>query len=95
MKKAILIRVLVVMIVLMPIFVLIFNNCSYAKSEPVSYNYISVQIEEGDTITSIAREYLSQTDFSLKEYSNEIIRLNRLSSDNVKAGAFLMIPVAA
>lgn len=95
MKKTIILRLLVLFLILMPALILISNNRSFAKSDPVSYTYISIQIKEGDTITDIARKYLDQSGLNLKDYSKEIMRLNRLSSDSIVAGAYLMIPVVA
>ena len=62
--------------------------------ENIQYNksFISIEIEEGDTLTSIAKEYaISAAQYS--DYINEVKSINNLKSDIIHAGCYLMIPV--
>ena len=53
--------------------------------------YTSVQIGAGDTLWSIANEYVSGTSLSVNDYIKEIKRLNNLSSDNITSGQKIMV----
>ena len=62
------------------------ENMQYNKS------FISIEIEEGDTLTSIAREYaISAAQYS--DYIDEVKSINNLKSDIIHTGCYLMIPV--
>lgn len=63
-------------------------------NESVQYNksFMSIEIEAGDTLTSIAEEYaVSEAEYH--EYIAEIKSINNLKSDTIHAGCYLMIPV--
>ena len=61
------------------------NQVNYTKS------FISVEIESGDTLTSIAREYaISETEY--EQYIEEVRNINSLKDDTIHAGCFLLIP---
>ncbi len=56
-------------------------------------NYESVLIKDGDTLSSIARQYASDmSHFSEQEYLESIISLNNLDSDYIIAGHYLLLP---
>ena len=57
-----------------------------------TYTITSVEIEEGDSLWSIASEYYTDEFSSLQRYISEIKRMNNLSSDKLYAGNFLLIP---
>lgn len=62
------------------------ENMQYDKS------FISIEIEEGDTLTSIAKEYaISAAQYS--DYIDEVKSINNLKSDMIHKGCYLMIPV--
>ena len=55
--------------------------------------YTSVYVEEGDTLTSIAREYHNPAyGPSVKEMIKRIKTVNHLGSDKIYAGRYLMVP---
>lgn len=56
-------------------------------------SYESVLIKEGDTLSSLARQYASpKSHFSVHEYQKAIVSLNNLSSEYIKAGNYLLLP---
>ncbi|MGN0155573.1 MAG: LysM peptidoglycan-binding domain-containing protein [Lachnospiraceae bacterium] len=62
--------------------------------ESIEYDksFMSIEIENGDTLTSIAREYaVSEAEYT--DYIAEVKSINNLKSDTIHAGCYLMIPV--
>lgn len=52
----------------------------------------SVQIEKGDSLWSIAKEYYSDECGGMKQYINEIKKTNHLYSDTIHEGNYLLVP---
>ncbi|MBE5960498.1 MAG: LysM peptidoglycan-binding domain-containing protein [Lachnospiraceae bacterium] len=52
----------------------------------------SVQIESGNTLWSIAKEYYTEDCGSFNSYVEEIKRANGLDSDEIHAGCYLIVP---
>ncbi len=66
------------------------------SERPVQKQYKSIQIEEGDTLWSIALEYndsnLSKN--STSEYIDDILHINNLvRDDKITAGNYIIVPV--
>lgn len=79
------------------IFVFSYHTLTSAASTNtgnVSYKYFtSIQVEEGDTLWSIAEEYGDELHYtSNKEYINEVKMMNKLRSDEIVSGQYLIIP---
>lgn len=55
-----------------------------------SKTYYSIKIEYGDTLESIAKKY-NNTELSTKEYIKVLKKINKISSDNIYAGTYLII----
>ncbi len=54
--------------------------------------YTSVYVSSGDTLWSIADEYMD-TGWSDKEsYIEEVRSINHLTDDNIQAGAYIVVP---
>ena len=62
--------------------------------ESVQYNksFKSIEIKSGDTLSSIAREYVI-IDAEYDDYIQEVRNINNLGSDTIHAGCYLMVPV--
>lgn len=60
----------------------------------VSYKYFtSIEVASGDTLWSIAEEYKDDQFYaSTKEYVDEVMHMNHLTSSNIVAGQSLIIP---
>lgn len=79
-------------VILSLFIVLLVNSRSHAKDN--SFIYRSVRIEDGDTLNSIAGRFLSDSGMSRhSDFVREISRVNRLSSDKIISGAYLVIPM--
>lgn len=62
-------------------------------SESPSYKYYtSITIEKGDTLWSIASEYMTSEYHGIEEYIMEVRSLNHLYGDGIYAGEHLTIP---
>ncbi len=53
--------------------------------------YKSIQIEEGDTLSSIALEYISDEYPSMADYIEELKSMNGLADDTIHAGRNLVV----
>ena len=65
-----------------------------AKEEykPKIYKYYtSIEIQEGDTLWSIACQYADEEFISITEYIEELRYMNQLSSDRIFEGHYLTI----
>ncbi len=92
MKRWIILSVILFLVVLFVIFLLP-KRTAAAKNDPTgTYCIISVEIEGGDSLWSIATEYFTDDFGSLQSYINEIKRMNGLSSETLYAGAYLLVP---
>lgn len=62
------------------------------KSISVEKMITSVRIEKGDTLWSIANEYITDEYDDIKSYITEIKKTNRLSSDTIHEGCYILVP---
>ncbi|SES90431.1 cell division suppressor protein YneA [[Clostridium] polysaccharolyticum] len=65
-----------------------------ASKEPyeVKKNITTVFIERGDTLWTIAQNYYTEENESMKSYIEEIKECNHLSSSQIKEGQNLIVP---
>lgn len=71
-------------------------NCitvAYAD-EAVEYekSFISIEIEQGDTLTSIAESY-AKSEAEYQDYIEEVMSINNLKDDTIHNGCYLLVPV--
>lgn len=74
----------------------ILNITAEGSEEPVEKQYKSIQIEEGDTLWSIAMEYndVALSKNSTEDYIEEVLSINNLvRDDKIIAGNYLIVPV--
>lgn len=65
-----------------------------SKAQNSDYIYASIRIEEGDTLSGLASTYLNSSGMTNhSDFMREISRVNRLSSDTIFSGAYLIIPM--
>ncbi len=68
-------------------------SVTYAKNDSLRVKrYTSLQVEEGDSLWSIAGEHLSEEYRSMDQYILEVKRINHISGDEIHSGAYLVIP---
>ncbi len=85
--------IIILAVILLVTLFIVPSSRAEAKSLPRGeYKIISVEIESGDSLWSIAAEHYSAEFSSMKDYIDEIKRMNRLSSDKITAGNYLLIP---
>lgn len=78
-----------VIFVLSGIFVI--NSSAKEKNNYETY-YTSIQIQEGDSLWSLAEKYGSVAFIRPKDYIAEVKRINHIQGDVIHAGEFLTIP---
>ncbi|MCM1183771.1 MAG: LysM peptidoglycan-binding domain-containing protein [Roseburia sp.] len=83
-----------VLIILVSVFVISFSSEASDRDRSVSHKYYtSIRIEQGDTLWSIANEYMDSEHYrNASEYVNEIKAMNSLTSDRIIAGNYLIVP---
>lgn len=63
---------------------------SSKENQPLHKYYTSVRVEAGDTLWKIAEEYKPSAD-STKSYIKEICKLNKIKSDDIHAGDYIVV----
>ncbi len=84
--------VIMVALFLIVLFFLPKRTAAAGNTTVGTYTITSVQIEEGDSLWSIAKEHYSEEFYSLTNFIAEIKRMNGLSSDTVYAGSYILVP---
>ena len=65
-------------------------KASSVKEENVYYK--TIQVEEGDTLWTLADQYIGNSSFDRQQYIDEVKEMNHLTDDTIESGAYLMIP---
>ena len=74
------------------VFFFVFTSFVFAHSRSEKV-YASIEVEEGDTLLSIAREHMTSEYDNCYEYMEEIKRINHLGdSDLIHSDCYLIIP---
>ena len=74
------------------ISVLFFNNANAETTTEYEKVYISIEINEGDTMSLYAEKYAISPKY-YDDYIEEIRYINNLKNDNLLSGCYLLIPV--
>ncbi|MCR5677432.1 MAG: LysM peptidoglycan-binding domain-containing protein [Agathobacter sp.] len=89
---------MIFVVVILCISLLILGSSTYVafakadnQHEPVK-QYISIQIQSGETLWSIASEYVKDTNVSKEEYIAEVTSVNNLKDSQIHSGQYLIIP---
>lgn len=92
-KKRLLISGLIITVMLFAILILDnFVNVSATNDKENLYKYYtSYEIQPGDTLTSIAQKYTVNSDVSVSEYIDELKKDNRLATDKITSGKYLVV----
>ncbi len=62
------------------------------EEEKIYKYYTSISIKKGDTLWSIASEYMTAEYDSIEEYIMEVKKLNHISGNKIYTGKYLTIP---
>lgn len=85
--------ILLIMLVFVGSIALSFTLKATASESHEKYKYFkSVQIQTGDTLWSIADEYVSEEYASKEAYIKEVKEMNALTSNEIHSGNYLVIP---
>ena len=80
-------------LVLMVIFIMMAHSAfSESNSKPEKYSVVSVTVEEGDTLWSIAREY-KPAGKDLRAFVYELADNNGIKNANICVGDTIYVPV--
>ena len=88
---------LMLMVLAAVVCVILFSNKNIASADETGNNvtltkyYKTITIEKGDTLWSIANEYMSGEYRTTKEYVKELRSMNGLHSDNITSGEKLVV----
>lgn len=71
-----------------------FVSKAQEENPDVTYKYFtSLEIEQGDTLWNIAQEYIDYGYYdNVQEYVDEVLDINNMSDDTIKAGQCIIIP---
>lgn len=84
---------LVVLLIVILLTIIFATKTATAKNDGYRIKQAtSVQIKKGDTLWSIASEYMSSEYKDLNDYIEEIKISNGLTSDKIHAGNFIIVP---
>lgn len=82
-------------IITIVILFMIVNSITVAYADDmIEYekSFISIEINEGDTLTSIAETY-AKSEAEYQDYIEEVISINNLKNDIIHNGCYLLVPV--
>lgn len=61
------------------------DNCPFNKY------YTSIQVEDGDTLWSIADKYIGENSVDKESYVNDICRMNNLTDGQIHSGEYIIV----
>ena len=70
------------------------NALASSDKDIASYNkyYVSICVESGDTLWTIADEYIDGFNLEKSDYIAEVCQINGISEDNIHAGDYIIVP---
>lgn len=68
-----------------------FTSAQAQETKPTYKYYKSIVIEKGDSLWSIAKEYMTSDYDSTQEYIEELVQLNSLTSETIHEGQHLVV----
>lgn len=91
-KKLGLIGLLFIMLLVMFSVFYFCKTATAQRSDIKMKTVTSVEVKNGDSLWSIASEYYTDEFDNMKEYIDEIKETNRLASDTIHAGNYIIVP---
>lgn len=94
-KKRVIAMVLGIILCLALVVTMVMRVHNYGKQNGHYNRYASVEIEGGDTLTSICRDHYSTSfDVTLYEYIDDVVIINGLGDrDHIEAGNHVIVPI--
>ena len=70
------------------------NALASSDKDIASYNkyYVSIRVENGDTLWTIADEYIDGFNIEKADYIEEVCEINEISKDDIHAGDYIVVP---
>lgn len=70
------------------------NTLASSEKDIASYNkyYVSIQVESGDTLWTIADKYIDGFNIEKTDYIEEVCEINEISKDDIHAGDYIVVP---
>ena len=72
-------------------FMLYSNRADAENSRPVYTYYTSYEIQSGDTLWTIADQFMSPESSDKAAFINNIKKINHISGDNITPGKYIVI----
>lgn len=94
-KRIWLIGAMVLLVVVLLSVAFITKTVTAQRSAERSKLIVSVEIEKGDTLWSIASEYMSDEYDDMNKYIKEIKDTNGMVSDDIHIGNYIIVPYYA
>ena len=89
------IRIFVLLVVAGAVLIIVLSSQNAAQAEEASVSvkrYVSVSIQPGDSLWSIANIYADGHYSSLQDYIDEVKFINNMTEDTIYAFEYLLIP---
>ena len=70
------------------------NALASSDKDIASYNkyYVSIRVESGDTLWTIADEYIDGFNIEKSDYIEEVCQINEISKNEIHAGDYIVVP---
>ena len=70
------------------------NALASSDKDIASYNkyYVSIRVESGDTLWTIADDYIDGFNISKEAYISEVCTINEISQNDIHAGDYIVVP---
>ena len=70
------------------------NALASSDKDIASYNkyYVSIRVESGDTLWTIADEYVDGFNIEKTDYIEEVCQINEISKNEIHAGDYIVVP---
>ena len=70
------------------------NALASSDKDIASYNkyYVSIRVESGDTLWTIADEYVDGFNIEKSDYIEEVCQINEISKNEIHAGDYIVVP---
>ncbi len=82
----------ITVIIVISLFLLGSVRTQAASAEATHKYYTSIRIDSGDTLWSIAEDYITEDYHDMNEYIEEVCSINKICGDEIHAGAYITVP---